>query len=169
MAFIKKNTTMILVALIVITLIFFTISTYFYHNNLRQLTQNLENKTIEAQSLSDELNYYVSRLNQTKQDLVTKQEREEDLSGKYLDVKSEKEELQFNQTRLVNDLKDKNEKILDLTGDISGLEDEISSKEAQIRSYQTDIDELEDEVIWWQDQVDDICSEAVNSGNISGC
>ncbi|HIG96441.1 TPA: hypothetical protein HA249_06165 [Candidatus Woesearchaeota archaeon] len=91
MAYLKKNVNMFLLLLFVIIIGGVAGLTTFYQTTYKDLSLNYEDQVAEIEKLLTDLNAERAKLNQTALQLDVKEEREEQLSKEYTDVKQEKE------------------------------------------------------------------------------
>src|SRR3989344_420082 len=90
MAYLKKNVNMFLLLLFVIIIGGVAGLTTFYQTTYKDLSLNYEDQVAEIEKLLTDLNAERAKLNQTALQLDVKEEREEQLSKEYTDVKQEK-------------------------------------------------------------------------------
>lgn len=157
MAYMKKNVNFGLILTIVATLLLFAGFTVYYQKTYSGLSDEYQNKIDELDKLTSSLLAEKTKLNQTSYQLKIKAEREQDLSGKYQDIKSKKEQLETDKATLEGELSNAKSNLAskeaELTttqnnlqianSEISDLEDEIDSKNNDINSLNTKISCLE--------------------------
>ncbi len=93
MAYLKKNVNMFLLLLFVIIIGGVAGLTTFYQTTYKDLSLSYEDQVTEIEKLLGDLNAERAKLNQTALQLNVKEEREEQLSKEYTDIKEEKEEV----------------------------------------------------------------------------
>ncbi|AJF61723.1 TPA: hypothetical protein HA239_01440 [Candidatus Woesearchaeota archaeon] len=104
MAYMKRATTIVLFLLLLGTLGFFAVSVVKYQGDLTRLNDDIRDKRVEIDDLSDQLKEFNESNSQLNEQLTVQQAREQDLSTQYLDVKGEKESLESTNAALEKDL-----------------------------------------------------------------
>ena len=89
MAYMKRATTIVLFLLLLGTLGFFAVSVVKYQGDLTRLNDDIRDKRVEIDDLSDQLKEFNESNSQLNEQLTVQQAREQDLSTQYLDVKGE--------------------------------------------------------------------------------
>ena len=101
--YITKDTNLKLLFIIIIFSAIFLSATFFFQYRLKNLTNDYYDKLDELKKISTELNQKKNLLQETTQTLELKEKREEDLSDQYLTLKTIKESLERERSKLLND------------------------------------------------------------------
>ncbi len=161
MAYMRKSTTLLLFLLLVITLIAFGVSMFFYQGSVARLNKAINNKDTEINLLSNQvagLSFNLSNLNEM---LNLQIKREENLSGLFTGLRSEKDLIEDERRSAIRNLNLTQTELYDAKIEISDLENELSDITANYNSLNASYDDL-------LDDVNDICTKA-SSLNVSKC
>ena len=90
MAAMKRDVNLGLLLLIVAALLMFSGFTVYYQTTFKNVSKSFEIKLRELEGVSNELEAKRGQLNETNVQLQLKKQKEEDLSKKFTDVRSEK-------------------------------------------------------------------------------
>jgi len=157
----RKSTTLLLFLLLVITLIAFGVSMFFYQGSVARLNKAINNKDTEINLLSNQvagLSFNLSNLNEM---LNLQIKREENLSGLFTGLRSEKDLIEDERRSAIRNLNLTQTELYDAKIEISDLENELSDITANYNSLNASYDDL-------LDDVNDICTKA-SSLNVSKC
>ncbi len=162
MSFMKKNVNFGLMILIVATVLLFIGFTIYYQNTYSGLSGEYQQKIDELDKLTSSLQAEKTKLSETSYELKIKEESEQDLSGKYEGIKSEKEKLEVDKTNLQQDLASTKSNLavkeVELTTTKNDLEianEEVSSLKSKISSKNNEINSLEARISCLQSTADD--------------
>jgi chromosome segregation ATPase len=161
MSYVKRNSTLILFFLVLVSIIFLGSSVVIYQKSLTGLNDDLRNQNNEIRSLNTYVTGLKLNLSNLKEIIDIQMMREENLSEQFIDLKSDKENLEddFASTSIsLNDTKKDLEKSKFTISSLVEVNRDLNS------SYD-DLDELYEKVL---DDINDVCDEAV-SLNISEC
>src|SRR3989344_2348289 len=89
MSYMLKNVNFFLLFIIVVIIISLVGLTTYYEKTYKNLSSSYDTKLDEINRLLENLNQERRKLNETTYDLTIQKDREKDLSGQYLDVKSD--------------------------------------------------------------------------------
>ena len=93
MSIMKKDLNMGLLLLIVAALLMFSGFTVYYQTTFKNVSKSFEIKLKELEAVSNDLAAKRSQLNETNLQLQIKKQKEDDLSKKFVDTKSERDQL----------------------------------------------------------------------------
>ena len=131
MTFIDDNAHIWLLVLIVVVAGAVAGLSVVYQQNFKSINNKYDFKLQELNKTFNDLIGAKSKLNETLKELTVKSEREEDLTGKYATVKTQKDDLEIQKAELESVIDKKNQ--------------ELAQKQQDINSLNDNIDELEDE------------------------
>lgn len=130
--FITKDTSFTLLYLILVGIVIIVAMTIFYEHKFNQLNTDFNSKVDELKNTYATLNEKEKAFNETKQQLVIKESREESLKDQYQDVLTAKEALDREKSKLLDDnaalkanLQSANDQILDLKALVDKLKKTI--------------------------------------------
>ena len=132
MAFIKEGASAKIFVLVVLVLVAMVSLLVVFQNNFRNINSRYNQKVEELNATFDNLTNAQSRLNQTAQELEIRSSREEDLKGKYGDLKDERDSLETERNNLQNDVDVKEKRIKALEVDIAIKEEALSKEKSQV-------------------------------------
>src|SRR3989338_8000437 len=92
MEIMKKDVNMRLLFLIVAVLLIFSGFIAHYQTTFKNASNSFDIKSKELEGVSKELEFKRSQLNETSVQLQLKSQKEEDISKKYVDIKSERDQ-----------------------------------------------------------------------------
>ena len=104
MAVMKKDVNLGLLLLIVAALVMFSGFTVYYQTTFKNVSKSFEIKIKELESVEKELDAKRGALNETSIQLQLKKQKEDDLSKKFVDTKSERDQLESDKNKLTADL-----------------------------------------------------------------
>ena len=160
MSFINKNANILLLFLIILSATALVGATVFFQMNFERINSEYHDKVTQLQQVSKDLSTQQDLLNQMKNDLTLKQQREDALGQKYTDVSSansqlqgEKAQLQQTQEQLQSELDstesslqdtksqltDKTNQVTQLTSDNANLQSELSTSEQERQDLQNSL------------------------------
>ncbi len=161
MVYLKKNTTLVLFFLLIISIAAFSGSAVYYQRSLTKLNDVIKEKDDQVKSMSSEIKSLQKNITSLGKILNIQLKREENLSEQFLTVRLEKEGLTSEKVEL--------EELLNQT------QSELYNAEIQIQVIEQELDQLEEdlsnatiqleEVL---DDIEDVC-DAASSLNISDC
>lgn len=146
MAYITKNTNLLLLALIIVSAIALAIASIYFQNNFEKINNEYNQKLAQLSNVSKQLEQEQAVLTKIRDELSLKSEREVQFTEKYTEIKGEKETLEAEKAgllqekaRLEADLRDLANQLFAATTDIANKRIEITSLNAQITTLTTDI------------------------------
>ena len=104
MAIMRRDVNLGLLLLIVAALLMFSGFTVYYQTTFKNVSKSYEIKLKELDTISKDLESKKGQLNQTNVQLQLQGQKEQDLSKKYVDTKSERDQLETDKTKLSADL-----------------------------------------------------------------
>ena len=104
MAVMKRDVNLGLLLLIVAAIIMFSGFTVYYQTTFKNLSKTYQNELGNLQMVSKDLEAKRGQLNETSVQLQLKKQKEEDLSKKFVDTKSERDQLETDKKKLELDL-----------------------------------------------------------------
>lgn len=143
----KRDVNMGLLLLIAAALIMFSGFTVYYQTTFKNLSVTYKNELQALEKVTSELDSKRSALNETSVQLQLKQQKEEELSKQFTDVRSEREQLQSDKEKLTADL-------TSTKGQLSSALTELGSVKTQLEGKLKQVAELSQEVLNLKADVD---------------
>jgi len=142
-------------------------TTVFYANNLGRLNERYEEKVDSLKTVEKELNTKLRVIEQIRQDLKLKSQREQTFTEKYTEIRDVKQTLQEEKTTLTKekesletqvdraqrDLKEVKNKLIFEEAKTRDLEDRVTGLDSNLRSEKRENDQLRDEKSVLQSQL----------------
>lgn len=129
MAFIDDNAHVWLLVLIVVVAGAVAGLSVVYQQNFKSINNKYDHKLQELNNTFNELIGAKSKLNETLSELNVKSEREEDLTGKYAVVKTQKDDLEIQKAELESIIDKKNQELAQKSQEINNLNNNIEDLE----------------------------------------
>ena len=129
MAFMRRDINLGLLFLIMAAILMFSGFTVYYQTTFKNISKNYELKLGELQKISNELESKRGQLNETSTQLQLKKQKEEDLSKKFTDVRSDKEQLEADKKALQAELSS-------TKTDLAGTKVQLANVQAQLSDVQ---------------------------------
>ena len=161
MAFMRRDVNIGLLLLIVAALVMFSGFTVYYQTTFKNLSKTYDTQLKELESISNELESKRTALNETSIQLQLKKQKEEDLSAKFVDTKSEKDKLETDKKKLEIDLASTKAQLQSTSAQLSNTQNQLADKANQIASMTSQISTLNGKVNSLEDDIEDL--EAENS------
>ena len=146
MAYMKRNVNFGLILLIVATLLLFAGFTVYYQITYAGLSEEYQTKINELDALTASLLAEKTKLNETSYQLKIKAEREEDLSSKYDDMKSIKEQLERDKALLQEELSDTKSDLAQKSAELTATKNDLSIANSKIDDLEDTIDSKNNEI-----------------------
>lgn len=159
MSYLKRNVNFGLLLLIIATLILFTGFSIYYQKTFTNLSVSYESKVGEIDKLADYLGQQKSKLNQTTYQLQVKSEREKDLSSKYTDLRSIKEQLEVDKATLESQLADTINELNTKKSELKATEEALEAEKVNVAEKDEIISEKNSEINSINDQKSELCSQ----------
>lgn len=162
MSYITRNANIILLFLIVLSATALVGATVYFQTNFERINKAYDAKLEKLNAVSEELNQKESMLGSLQQNLTIKIQREQELSGKYTEVRTEKETVEKERNQLSTEKQslqaelDESERVLGET------KNSLESEKALSSSLQDQVDDLKVEVDHLKDDKDDLADEVGN-------
>ena len=147
MAVMKRDVNLGLLLLIVAALIMFSGFTVYYQTNFKNVTKSYETKLKELDAIGKELDSKRGQLNQTNVQLVLQGQKDADLSKKYVDTKSERDQLETDKKKLEVDL-------AGTKADLANTAAKLSDTQAQLAAQVQLVQQLNAQVISLKNDVE---------------
>ena len=149
MAIMKRDVNLGLLLLIVAALLMFSGFTVYYQTTFKNISKNYDTKLKELEVVSKELDSKRGLLNETSVQLQLNNQKEADLSKKFVDTKSEKDQLEVDKKALQTELTSTKLTLAQTQTDleqkkatINQLSVQIADMSNQILGLKADIDRL---------------------------
>ncbi|OIO64271.1 hypothetical protein AUJ68_06640 [Candidatus Woesearchaeota archaeon CG1_02_57_44] len=118
MGFITRNTNMSLLATLLLVLLGVGIISVVYNARIGDINHRLSKKVLEADNLSSHLQVASTELTTLQQEIGIKQEREQSMTEQFLDVRTERDDLNNRVLGLEQDVRDLQRKVQDTQADL---------------------------------------------------
>jgi chromosome segregation ATPase len=161
MAYMRKSTTLLLFLLLVITLIAFGVSMFFYQGSVARLNKAINNRDSEIDLLTNQVAGLSLNLSNINEMLNLQIKREENLSGLFTGLRSEKDLIEDERRAAIRNLTLTQAELYDAKIKISDLEDDLSNINTKYTSLNISYGDI-------LDDVNDICTKAFTL-NVSEC
>ena len=159
MSYMRKNVNFFLLFIIVVIIISLVGLTTYYEKTYKNLSSSYDTKLDEINRLLESLNAERTKLNQTSYELNIKQEREEELSGQYLGVKSDLNTTQ-NQLDTTKAELDATQATLDTTENaLASAQQQVDSLVATVATQKSAINKLESDKSSLRSERDSLASQ----------
>ncbi|MBD3310566.1 hypothetical protein GF351_05075 [Candidatus Woesearchaeota archaeon] len=130
MSFMKSNVNVVLLGLVILSMAGIVVITVYYQETFDQLYDEYETKLRELNQTMIELDVHMKQLNTTQFELEIRSEREEELSGKYTDVKEKKDDIA--------------EELNDTAAELKQTKDDYIRTHNQLRITEKDLEDTKD-------------------------
>ena len=157
MAAINKNANMMLLFLIVLTVTFLVGATVFYQTNLKSVNTRYNDKLKDVEK---ELNAKIRILEQIREDLKLKTQREETFTEKYSEVREEKDVLSQEKSTLETQKQSLQSQLDDAITQKKQAESLKQLAESRANRLDIDLDDCQDDLVREEARYDD-CSQAL--------
>ena len=132
MAVMKKDVNLGLLLLIVAALLMFSGFTVYYQTTFKNISKSYEIKLKELETVSRELGAKRGELNETSVQLQLRKQKEEDLSRKFVDTKSERDQFESDKNKLTADL-------TSTKSELAGTRTKLEQVQVQLSNALTDL------------------------------
>lgn len=152
MAFMKKDINFVLLALILAVVIILIGFTVYSQTVFKGLSEKYEEKVENLEDVTEELGLQKTKLNQTSYELEVKAQKEEDLSTRYSEVRTEKEQLEDYKAQLERQLSEKSAALIEAQA-------ESEQKARLLVQSQADLADARDTIATLRAQKDNLQSD----------
>ena len=146
----KRDVNVGLLLLIMAALLMFSGFTVYYQTSFKNLSTTYHNELKELERVTSDLESKRSLLNDTSTQLQLKKQKEEDLSKKFTDVRSEKEQLETDKKKLEvelantkSDLASTNAKLAQTQNQLTTEIQLVQDLNTQVLNLKSDVDKFE--------------------------
>jgi len=167
MSYVNKNANLLLLFLVTLGFVLLVGTTVFYANNLSRLNDRYEDKVDSLKTVEKDLNTKLKVIEQIRQDLKLKSQREQTFTEKYTEIRDVKQTLQEEKTTLTKEkeglegevesaqrsLKEIKNKLIFEEAKTRDLDDQVTGLESKLRSEERANDQLRDEKSSLQSQL----------------
>ena len=143
MGFITKNANILLLFLILISSIALVFSTVFFQSNFDKINKEYTDKMSELQKASSELNTTLQILQNYRQELALKSEREKEFSEQYTVVESEKKKIVSEKEQLATEKQTIESQLNSAKADLTKALNDLASKTTLAANLEDDLTECE--------------------------
>ena len=153
MAVMKRDVNLGLLLLIVAAIIMFSGFTVYYQTTFKNLSKTYQNELSNLQMVSKDLEAKRGQLNETSVQLQLKKQKEEDLSKKFVDTKSERDQLETDKKKLELDLAGTKASLASTSAKLSETQNQVNQvitdlakKTADLNNALSDVTRLKKDV-----------------------
>ncbi|HDD70915.1 MAG TPA: hypothetical protein ENF94_02000 [Candidatus Woesearchaeota archaeon] len=154
MGFITKNANVLLLFLILVSAVALVLSTVFFQSNFDKLNAEYTSKLGELARTSKELNSTMQILQNYRQELELKAEREKEFSTQYTEVQSEKEKVASEKAKLESEKNKLESQLSSVKADLTAALNDLSAKNTLVESLQEDLSDCEADRDDYKSQLD---------------
>ncbi len=152
MAFMRRDVNVGLLLIIVAALIMFSGFTVYYQTTFKNVSQTYQKELSELEKVTNDLESKRNLLNETSTQLQIRQQKEDELSKKFVDTKSERDTLESDKKKLEvqlasaqAQLKSANAQLSDAQSKLAQQTQLVAQLNQQVNSLKARIDNLEEE------------------------
>jgi len=142
MAYMKRNVNLGFFLLLVATLISLAGLSLYYQTTFKDLYVDYKGRIDDLKNISSTLGTERTKLEQTSQELIIKEEREKELSTQYTGLKTEKEKLEDEKASLQKQLAAKTSELTQKRAELFTAQAELSISKADLAAAMTTISGL---------------------------
>lgn len=151
MAAMKRDVNIGLLILIVAALLMFSGFTVYYQTTFKNVSKSYETKLKELEFISQELESKRGQLNETSVQLQLNRQKEADISKKFTDVRSEKEQLEIDKKKLQDELASTKSSLASTAAKLTETQSQLGAQvqlaqdlNQQVLSLKSDVKRLDD-------------------------
>jgi len=156
MAVMRRDVNLGLLLLIVAAILMFSGFTVYYQTTFKNVSKSYEIKLNELNTVSKELETKKGQLNQTNVQLTLQGQKEQDLSKKYVDTKSERDQLETDKTKLTADLTSTKSELAATLGKLTDAQNQLAAQAVLVQQLNAQVLNLKSDVNRLQDEVEDL-------------
>src|SRR3989338_11455762 len=156
MAVMKKDVNLGLLLLIVAALLMFSGFTVYYKTTFKNVSKSFEIKLKELEGISKELESKRGQLNETSVQLQLNKQKEEDLSKKFTDVRSDKEQLETDKKKLQDELASTKSNLASTTAKLTETQSQLATQIQLAQDLNQQVLNLKSDVRRLDDKIDDL-------------
>ena len=146
MAAMKRDVNLGLLLLIAAAIIVFSGFTVYYQTTFKNLSTTYQNELKQLDRITKDLESKRSLLNDTSTQLILKQQKEEDLSKKFTDVRAENEELEADKTKLEGDLASTKTSLASTSAKLTVTQNQLDQRMIELAQKITEITGLNSKI-----------------------
>ena len=168
MAIMRRDVNLGLLLLIVAAILMFSGFTVYYQTTFKNVSKSYEIKLDELNTISKELEAKKGQLNQTNVQLTLQGQKEQDLSKKYVDTKSERDQLETDKTKLTADLTSTKSELAATLSKLTDTQSQLAQKVQQIMDLDRQVLSLKADVDYYRpfkSKYECVASKVDSSGN----
>ncbi len=126
MAFMKRDVNLGLFFLIVAAVILFSGFTVYYQTTLKNISSTYTKKVNDLELITKDLEVKRGLLSDTNVQLQLRKQKEEDLSKKYVDIRTERDQFESDKKKLQSDLTSSKGELAESLLKVSNLQDQLT-------------------------------------------
>lgn len=154
MAFMKKDVNLGLLLLIVAAILTFSGFTVYYQTSFKNLSKTYQTQLKDLEKVTKDLEAKRGQLNETSIQLQLKQQKEEDLSKKFVDTKSERDQLEDDKNKLTAEVASTKGQLAAASAELASTKNTLSQTLADLAKKTADLANALSDVKRFKDDVD---------------
>lgn len=164
MAYINKNANLLLLFLVTLGFTLLVGTTVFYSNNLSKLNERYEEKVDALKQTEKDLNTKLQVIEQIRQDLKLKSEREQTFTEKYTEIRDIKEGLEDEKTRLTRENEALDNEVSAAKSSLKDAQNQLAFEEAKNEQLEQENSECLDD-LRHEERINDDLRDQISSLN----
>ena len=160
MGVMKRDVNLGLLLLIVAALLMFSGFTVYYQTTFKNVSKSFEIKIKELEVITNELEAKRGALNETSIQLQLKKQKEEDLSTKFTDVRSERDKLDADKKKLELELASTKTNLASTTAKLSETQSLLAIQIQRAQDLTSQVNNLKSDVTKLNNKIDCLKSKA---------
>jgi uncharacterized protein (DUF3084 family) len=164
MSYIKKNVNFGLLFIIIILAVAIASIGIYYNQNYTSLSKNYNQQLDNLQKVTQDLLFHKTILNQTTQDLATKEQDETELNKRYTQLRADKEKVDTDNANLREELGKATEDLMAKTNQLISAQSEIAAQKTQVATLTKQVTQNEASIKSLKNRLDEACA-----GDTSRC
>lgn len=160
MGVMKRDVNLGLLLLIVAALLMFSGFTVYYQTTFKNVSKSFETKIKELEVITNELEAKRGALNETSIQLQLRKQKEEDLSTKFTDVRSERDQLEADKKKLELELQNTKTTLASTTAKLEQTQSQLAAQVQLVTDLNRQVANLKSDVTKLNNKIDCLKSKA---------
>src|SRR3989338_5470258 len=156
MAIMRRDVNLGLLLVIVAAILMFSGFTVYYQTTFKNVSKSYDIKLKELDVISKDLESKKGQLNQTNIQLTLQGQKEQDLSKKYVDTKSERDQLETDKNKLTADLSSTKSELAATLSKLVDTQNQLAAQAVLVQQLNSQVLNLKSDVNRLDDQVEDL-------------
>ena len=167
MAIMRRDVNLGLLLVIAAAILMFSGFTVYYQTTFKNVSKSYDIKLKELAAISQDLESKKGQLNQTNVQLTLQGQKEQDLSKKYVDTKSERDQLDTDKKKLQVDLAGKTSELAATLNKLTEAQSTLATQAKLIEDFNRQVIDLKRDVAYYtpfKAKYDCVASKVDSSG-----